>query len=867
MTDSQYHQVSMVALTCTAEKECLARETDKTASVADFNSIEQFATMNNRKRPPKPKRAVGEGTNRSLEHAELNRPIRDRHSASLQRGPSTKPSRSESTMEEDDGRPLKPPARTTSLTLQRQEQERFEKIRSKNSANASPCRAARSGSATNHRAVQKQNSNSTTKSDETSTRGNATQSVTSTDDYTVDLVLAKRYAYGKTERSAQQSPSARRVMSEQKASVPPSGMSNKAYKDKMADQDLAGLATGYQKISPIHIRHPDSSPASFASTVVPPPPVLRQQTHFSQPGAFRMSNSDIPHRTASPSLPNTTTRQLPTQQEILEASPVRHRLPDDECPSPPPNMNFTTSMGTYMTAATATTAGPMSVVEGLPMDDRHTLHAFFASRKVKCAICLLFSVFLVLVIGTVYAVTGFGLDQENEYSNSISPTSAPTSIGDLDLDYFVRVALPEQSRESLRKENSPQSKALAWLKNNSLLETYPIDRRLQRFSLATVFFATGGERRWVRNDGWLSNEDECLWYTGQNPETAICREGVYEYLSLGNNQLRGTFPDEIALLPALKVIDLAQNLLTGNMPTTLGVLTSLREIHLYDNFLSGGIPEEIGHLTNLESLDIGFATDFGTAEKLKALDFGQKFASGDGTIPTNLGDLSSLTHVGIEANFISGTLPSQIGYLKSMRELTLGNNTLSGKVPTALFTSCGELRKLDLFQNSFTGSLPAEVGLLTNAQVIYFEKNLFNGNLPSELGLLSNLSTLWLHSNNFRGAIPSEIGRLTKLRDLNLSQNSLTGTLPPSIGLLQDSEFLILSSNSLKGRIPSELGQLSRLRRLALESNSLSGTMPIEVCQLVETGSLPAQNITVDCSLVHCPCCQDCAVSSIQDHS
>jgi hypothetical protein len=543
---------------------------------------------NNNKRRPQPKRMVQDDSNESIERAarssEVNRPLM-RSLGTIpttrpSRGAATKPSRSKFTMEEEEERPMKPPARNNSLTLQRQEQDRYEKIQSKNSANAQSIQRQRAMS-TNRQAMQTQYSNPRPNYDETSTRGNSMQSVGSSDNDSIVDLVAKRYAYAKTELTERQSPPARNVAStHRRVHVPPD--KTKAGKEKVVGNHLAELVTGNKGVPSYHLRRPDDFSTSGTSTVVPPPPALRQQTNFSQPGAFRMSLGGLPSPVGIDSLISATMSQrtLMTQQQILEASLVRDRLPDDECPSPPPNLNFATSAGTHMTAATTTTASPMSVVEAQRMDDSHTLRAFFANRKVKCVICLLLSFFVVLVLGTVYGITGFGLNESNVSSESSEPTPVPSSPGDLDLDYFVRVALPEHSRESLRQENSPQSKALAWLKNNTVLETYSLQRRLQRFSLATFFYATGGERRWEKKDGWLSDEDECSWYTGQKTDISICSEGIYKYVSLGKNQLRGTFPDEIALLSSLQVVDLSQNILTGYIPSTLGELTALREIHL-----------------------------------------------------------------------------------------------------------------------------------------------------------------------------------------------------------------------------------------------------------------------------------------------
>lgn len=545
--------------------------------------------MNSKRSRPRQDQSAQEGTDRSNASSSrasaLNRPLGSSHgtlpATRSSRGASAKTSRSRPTMEkEEEERPVKPPVRTSSLDFQRQEQQRYDKIRSKNATNA-PSVVRQSTTSTNPKTTQTRYSNPRRNSEQPSTRGNSVKSTGSSDsDSIVDLVLAKRYAYSKNDGTQRQSRPSRNVDAIHQTGLAPPGKIKVV--NATVDYRHDGSVSSNKRIPSHHLRHAHNSSISGTSTVAPPPPVLQQQTHFSQPGAFRMSLGGLPRPAGAGPLISSTLSEntLRTQQEIFEASLVRDRLPDDECPSPPTNLDFTTSVGTHMTAATATTASPISVVEAEPMVDSHTLHSFFASRKVKCAICLLFLIFLVLVLGTLYAVTGFGLNQMEKSSEVSAPTPAPTSPGDLELGYFIRVALPENTRESLRKENSPQSKALVWLKNNTLLETYSLERRVQRFALATIFYATSGERRWERNNGWLSNEDECSWYTVENAGTSICTDGAYEYLSLGKNQLRGTLPDEIALLPLLRVIDLSQNILTGFLPSTLGALSELREIHL-----------------------------------------------------------------------------------------------------------------------------------------------------------------------------------------------------------------------------------------------------------------------------------------------
>ena len=72
------------------------------------------------------------------------------------------------------------------------------------------------------------------------------------------------------------------------------------------------------------------------------------------------------------------------------------------------------------------------------------------------------------------------------------------------------------------------------------------------------------------------------------------------------------------------------------------------------------------------------------------------------------------------------------------------------------------------------------------------------GSIPTELGNLTNLTVLDLEDNQLSGSIPSEIGNLTNLTYLRLSSYQLTGPIPSRIGLEKNSSlffiFLIILS-------------------------------------------------------------------------
>ena len=59
-----------------------------------------------------------------------------------------------------------------------------------------------------------------------------------------------------------------------------------------------------------------------------------------------------------------------------------------------------------------------------------------------------------------------------------------------------------------------------------------------------------------------------------------------------------------------------------------------------------------------------------------------------------------------------------------------------------------------------------------------YQTRIFRGSIPPELGALSELTHLNLSSNSLTGDIPRELGGLSNLQEIRLSGNSLTGCVP-----------------------------------------------------------------------------------------
>jgi Leucine-rich repeat (LRR) protein len=192
---------------------------------------------------------------------------------------------------------------------------------------------------------------------------------------------------------------------------------------------------------------------------------------------------------------------------------------------------------------------------------------------------------------------------------------------------------------------------------------------------------------------------------------------------------------------------------------------------------------------------------------------------------------NSVTEIILNVNNLVGTIPPELGNLTNLQVFDLYINQLTGSIPTGL-GSLVNLRILNLEANQLTGSIPIELGDLSNLQYLNLLNNQLEGSIPAELGNLSNLQTLQLDDNQLTGSIPTELGDLTNLQYLNLLNNQLEGSIPTGLGNLSNLQHLYLQGNQLTGSIPTELGNLTNLYTLYLSGNQLTESIPAELGNL-----------------------------------
>ena len=89
---------------------------------------------------------------------------------------------------------------------------------------------------------------------------------------------------------------------------------------------------------------------------------------------------------------------------------------------------------------------------------------------------------------------------------------------------------------------------------------------------------------------------------------------------------------------------------------------------------------------------------------------------------------------------------------------------------------------LDLYINQLTGSIPPEIGNMTNLTYLYLDDNQLTGEIPPEIGNLTNLTKLYLFNNQLTGEIPESICDIfPNLSYINISNNQLCPPYPSCI--------------------------------------------------------------------------------------
>jgi hypothetical protein len=126
------------------------------------------------------------------------------------------------------------------------------------------------------------------------------------------------------------------------------------------------------------------------------------------------------------------------------------------------------------------------------------------------------------------------------------------------------------------------------------------------------------------------------------------------------------------------------------------------------------------------------------------------------------------------------------------------------------------LRSLLAGFNRISGNLTAAISQFTSLETLALDNNEVGGTLPTELGLLTELlSSLSLGSNlDLGGPLPSELGRLTRLVDLKLDSTNVAGTIPEAWSGMISLRYLRLKNTLVTGQVPTSLCSLASLESI-----------------------------------------------------
>ncbi|EJK46476.1 hypothetical protein THAOC_34852 [Thalassiosira oceanica] len=184
---------------------------------------------------------------------------------------------------------------------------------------------------------------------------------------------------------------------------------------------------------------------------------------------------------------------------------------------------------------------------------------------------------------------------------AIPATEAPTE--ESEEDRKMRIALSvlatniPQSYDDVTNDRTetPQRDALRWV----LVDPYPYDwdalelsppdakaelDLVQRYVLATFFYATNFRASWASDDYWLSEENVCQWHGIVCDGGDSVARGRRRRLGLRSD--RGLQDDLTGVVTELKF---KEGGLDGFLPEDLGALTSLERIVMHRNRLRGFI--------------------------------------------------------------------------------------------------------------------------------------------------------------------------------------------------------------------------------------------------------------------------------------
>jgi hypothetical protein len=131
--------------------------------------------------------------------------------------------------------------------------------------------------------------------------------------------------------------------------------------------------------------------------------------------------------------------------------------------------------------------------------------------------------------------------------------------------------------------------------------------------------------------------------------------------------------------------------------------------------------------------------------------------------------------------------------------------------------------KVEIEGNNLFGTVPPDLSLLVDLQILNLRGNFMEGSLPVVLGDLSQLTTFVINENTLTGDLTGfDFAKFPSLKILDLSSNGFTGPFPATVYSMPAIEVLVMDDNDFTGEISASIANLLTLGKLGLATNRVN---------------------------------------------
>ena len=109
----------------------------------------------------------------------------------------------------------------------------------------------------------------------------------------------------------------------------------------------------------------------------------------------------------------------------------------------------------------------------------------------------------------------------------------------------------------------------------------------------------------------------------------------------------------------------------------------------------------------------------------------------------------SVTSILLSGLGLTGSIPDNIGFLSTLSHIELNDNSLSGTVSSSLYNLL-LLDYLDISRNAMVGTIASAFGTLSLLQYLAISSNSLTGTVPSSLCYIAGLTKLSFDGDRFR---------------------------------------------------------------------------------------------------------------------